>query len=190
MQRTHHLCGGLGMLRGDVLLQGRLREAHLAAVGTCERLGLLYRKRVSTVIQVCKGRERKRNSLSINAWRATLLVERRTSGTLWRGAHHSLLGLIYTAWGARWCVLSSWRRSRSTTRTGRSRNRLNTWSVVHGSFLSNMHHSSHLHKKKKRGTDVDITANKHLGYGRSNWWECAFWTGTNLQVPGMKNSGS
>lgn len=51
---THHLCGSLCMLRGDVLLQGCLRETHFATVRTCERLGLLYRESVSSVIQVCK----------------------------------------------------------------------------------------------------------------------------------------
>lgn len=127
MQRTHHLCRGLGVLRGDVLLQGRLREAHFAAIGTCERLGLLYRKRVSSIIQVCKRRESKRNSLSINGPAHSARREAgQTSGTPPCGAHHSLPGLIYTAWGALWCVSSSWRHSRSTTRTGRSRSRLST----------------------------------------------------------------
>lgn len=38
---THHLCGGFGVFRGDVVLQGRLREAHLSTVRTRERLRLL-----------------------------------------------------------------------------------------------------------------------------------------------------
>lgn len=40
--RTHHLCGGFGVLRGDVVLEGGLGEAHLPTVGTGEGLRLLH----------------------------------------------------------------------------------------------------------------------------------------------------
>lgn len=55
--------------------------------------------------------------------------------------HRSRPGLIYTAWDALWCVGSWWRRSHSTTRTGRSRSISSTCTVGLGSCPSNTHRS-------------------------------------------------
>lgn len=49
---THHFCGGLGVVRRHVLLQGHLCVAHPATVGAGEGLGLLHREGLTPVVQV------------------------------------------------------------------------------------------------------------------------------------------
>lgn len=82
------------------------------------------------------------------------------------GPYHSLPWLIYTAWGALWCVSLSWLRSRSTMRTGRSRSKLNTWTVFLWSSLLNMHHSSHLQERKEecKVKQADMTIKLQIPY--------------------------
>lgn len=49
---TYHFRRGLGVLCSHVLLQGDLRVAHPATVGTREGLRLLHRESFSSIVQV------------------------------------------------------------------------------------------------------------------------------------------
>jgi len=67
-QHPHHFAGGLGVIRGDVLLQGGLGVAHPAAVRTGEGLRLLHRDVVSSIIQVWCQRQPSTLACVENMW--------------------------------------------------------------------------------------------------------------------------
>lgn len=71
---TNHFCRSLCVLCSHVLLQGDLCVAHPATVRTRKSLGLLHRKRFSTVVQVWRGIKVDMSfSVSVN-WKLTFRI--------------------------------------------------------------------------------------------------------------------